>query len=206
MDETEFGEIESAVARLEQGDDSAREKLIQLSYDRMTRLARKMLKQFPVVRRWEQTDDVFQQAAVRLWQALEQVQPENSRHYFNLAALQVRRELIDLARKLQGPGGLARNQESVAPKPVSQESGDRASNEEHCETYEPAKLASWGEFHEAVDQLEDDLKEVFQLIWYQGLSQDAVATLLNISQKSVSRRWLKARRELYSVLGRQLPE
>ena len=71
-----------------------------------------MLKDFPAIRRWEETDDVFQRAALRLWQLLENVEPDDSRHYFNLAALQVRRELIEIARSINGTFGLARNQES----------------------------------------------------------------------------------------------
>jgi len=55
-----FDELEGIVARVRAGDDDARDKLIQLSYDRLKRLARKMLKQFPSVRHWEDTDDVFQ--------------------------------------------------------------------------------------------------------------------------------------------------
>jgi len=60
MNEKAFDELEGIVARVRDGDDEAREELIQLSYERLKRLARKMLKQFPSVRRWEETDDVFQ--------------------------------------------------------------------------------------------------------------------------------------------------
>lgn len=87
---------EKAIIRLLDGDEDARRELIQLSYDRLRKLARKMLSCFPTVKRWEETDDVFQRSALRLWKSLEEVRPTDSRHYFNLAAMQVRRELIEL--------------------------------------------------------------------------------------------------------------
>ena len=204
MDNTDFVEIESTVNRLINGDESARKDLIQISYQRLKKLARKLLKDFPTVRRWADTDDVFQRAAMRLWQSLETVQPESSRHYFNLAALQVRRELIELARSFNGPEGLARNQESF-PRGESEIDTDDQ-NEKASETFEASTLASWGEFHQKVEQLKDDEHEVFSLIWYQGLSQESVAKTLNVSQKTVSRRWQQARSNLFHLLDGQLPE
>ena len=202
MGEIEFSSIESAVERLIKGDEDAREPLLKLSYDRLQRLTSRMLSQFPVVRRWEQTDDIFQRAAMRLWQALSKVQPEDSRHYFNLAAMQVRRELIDVARSLSGPMGIAANYETIGDHDTSQGpvigAGDQKSEE-------PCDLVEWTEFHEAVDRLDEDLRETFQLIWYQGLTQEAVAGITGVPQRTISRRWQKSRRELYSLLNRQLP-
>ena len=65
---------------------------------RLSRLARKMLRSYPGVRRWELTDDIVQNAALRLWQCLDAVKPASVRSFINLAAVQIRRELIDLAR------------------------------------------------------------------------------------------------------------
>lgn len=204
MSDSEFQEIETAVQQWISGDPSARQKLIQLSYDRLRRLTRRMLQDFPTVRRWEETDDVFQRAAMRLWRVLEKVQPESSRHFFNLAALQVRRELIDLARSLGGPLGQAGNYESRSGDD-SQSLQDTPANS-GSETYEASSLATWSEFHEKVQLLDANERETFELIWYQGLSQESVALILEISQKSVSRRWQKARRNLFELLGRQLPQ
>ena len=65
-----------------------------------------MLKFFPVVARWEQTDDVLQNALVRLCRALEAAPPEDARHFYHLAELQIRRELLDLANRYRGPHGI----------------------------------------------------------------------------------------------------
>ena len=85
---TEAGEL---LDRLRVGDDSARERLIALAQGRFVALARAMLRRHPHVRRWEQTDDVFQNSMVRLHRALAEVRVESVRHFFNLAAVQVRR-------------------------------------------------------------------------------------------------------------------
>src|SRR5262245_17706543 len=81
------------------GDRAARESLIALAERRFVALARTMLRRYPHVRRWEETDDLLQAALVRLHQSLADVQPESVRHFDNLAATQIRRELIDLARR-----------------------------------------------------------------------------------------------------------
>lgn len=202
--EIDNDEIDKAVERLINGDESARQDLIESSYQRLHRLARKMIKEFPTIRRWEQTDDVLQRVALRLWKSLGEVKPENSRHFFNLAALQVRRQLIELTRSLEGPLGLANNQDSV-PLPTSET--QQGQQPEHAsDTYESSRLASWNEFHQRVEHLPDEEREVFCLMWYQGLSQESIASMLRVSQKTVSRRWQKARRDLYDLLDGHLPD
>ena len=184
-----------SLERLKSGDSDARHDIIESAFERMRRLASKMLGRFPAVRRWYDTDDLLQKAATRIWLALEEVHPEDERHFINLSALQIRRELLDFTRTLQGPLGLQRNhdsvQDSVDPTPDFAESG---------------LLAQWTEFHSKVDELPEDERECFHLLWYQGLSQQAVADLTGTSQKTVGRCWQRARRHLFDLLGGELPE
>src|SRR5690242_5295106 len=97
MSRGETTQILDWAARLRDGDDSAMDELLIHFESRLCRLTRKMLRTFPAVRRWEQTDDVYQGAAIRLRRALKKVMPKNSREFFGLAALQVRRELLNMA-------------------------------------------------------------------------------------------------------------
>lgn len=97
--------VQRCLDRLNAGDEAARGELINTACGRLTRLARKMLHADGRVRRWEQTDDVFQSAMVRLCRALQQTTPQTARQFFRLAALQIRRELIDLARHYYGRHG-----------------------------------------------------------------------------------------------------
>ena len=85
--------------RLRAGDATARDELLAHAADRLRRLTRKLLRDdFDRLRRWEETDDVFQNAAVRLCRALGDVVPATPLEFFRLAAAQIRRELLDLAR------------------------------------------------------------------------------------------------------------
>ena len=76
--------------------------------------------------------------------------PEGVRHFDNLAAAQIRRELIDLARRYHGPEGLGADHHTDGPTPVagwprSPKGADR-----------PESLEEWAAFHEAVDRLPEE--------------------------------------------------
>ena len=61
------------LARYSRGDDSALPALIRHSSQRLESLARHMLRGYPVLRRWVETDDVLQSSLIRLMRALESV-------------------------------------------------------------------------------------------------------------------------------------
>src|SRR3954468_6291064 len=99
------------------GDASARDELIRGFQGRLELLARKMVGRDPRVGRWVDAQDVLQNALLRLLRALETVRPESTRAFFGLAAEQMRRELLDLARHYYGPEGEGANHDSVGPRP-----------------------------------------------------------------------------------------
>jgi RNA polymerase sigma-70 factor (ECF subfamily) len=162
-----------------------------------------MLRRYPGVRRWEETDDVFVEAVTRLHRALETVQPESPRHFYNLAATQIRRVLIDLARRYYGPQGIGSHHDTVgAPTdgqtPPKYERADVSG--------EPADLAEWTEFHERVESLPEEEREVFNLIWYEQLTHEQAAEVLGVTTRTVRRRWQDARYKLCKAcLGEPLP-
>ena len=88
-----------------EGSDEAYGELISQASERLLKLTRRMLRDFPKLKRWEQTDDVFQTAALRLYRSLAEVQPDSVREFFGLGTTQIRRTLIDLARQHFGPEG-----------------------------------------------------------------------------------------------------
>src|SRR5438445_6691932 len=100
--------------RMRAGDLTAREALFGHVCERLRRLTRKMLKGYPGVQRWAETDDVLQNALLRLLRALNEVQPSSAREFLGLAATQIRRELLDLARHFYGPHGTGANYASRA--------------------------------------------------------------------------------------------
>src|SRR6516165_4728037 len=101
------------------GDDAAVDALLRHYSERLTILTRRMLGDFQRVRRWAETDDVLQNALLRLLGALRSVKPQTPRDFFALASLQIRRELIDLARHFYGPEGIGANHDSQGPEVAS---------------------------------------------------------------------------------------
>src|SRR5262245_66287893 len=91
------------LARWNDGDRSARDELIRHTCGRLHRLTRRMLGDYRRVKQFEETDDVFQTALLRLHQALEDVKLPSLEDYYRLAGTQVRRVLIDLPRHYVGP-------------------------------------------------------------------------------------------------------
>jgi RNA polymerase sigma-70 factor (ECF subfamily) len=66
-------------------------------------------------------------------------------------------------------------------------------------------LAEWGEFHEQIGRLPEEEREVFDLLWYQGLSHAQAAELLQLSTKTIQRRWQAACLRLHEALQGNLP-
>jgi RNA polymerase sigma factor (sigma-70 family) len=198
-------EIQQCLDRCRAGDATARNDLLKCAYARLERLTRRMLGDWQRVHRWEQTGDVLQNASMRLYRALADTQPLSPADFFRLAARNIRRELLDLAKHYYGPCGEGANHATVHGQAESDAGGPMAA--EMAVTDEnPANLAAWAEFHTQVDRLPEEDREVFDLLWYQELSQAEVATLLNISERTVKRRWAAARLRLYKILDGTLPD
>jgi len=158
-----------------------------------------MLRKYPSVRRWEDTDDVLQMALLRLHRSLSEVRPESTRQFFGLAVTMIRRQLIDLSRHYLGKLGLGANYDSRGGGRAADDSGGplvTAAGMTEC----PENLEYWTAFHEAVEALPADEREVVSLIWYGGMSKQDLAETLNINRKTVTRRLARARLLLHECL------
>jgi RNA polymerase sigma-70 factor (ECF subfamily) len=198
-------QVQGWLDRLQAGDETARKELLNCACARLTRLTRKMLKGYPRLKRWEQTDDVLQNAAMRLYRALGEVRPANPADFYRLAALNIRRELLDLAKHYYGPRGQGTKHASVEQNPNA-ESGAAAPYEPPEAGGEPHRLAAWTEFHRQIELLPEEEREIFDLLWYQGLAQAEAASLLNVSERTIKRRWQSARLKLHEALHGEIPE
>jgi RNA polymerase sigma-70 factor (ECF subfamily) len=175
------------------GDDAAIDALLRHCGERLTLLTRRMLGDFQRVRRWAETDDVLQSALLRLVNAVRAVKPATSRDFLALATLQIRRELIDLARRYYGPEGIGANHDSRGNQD-SQLPADPPDVR-----HEPSSLAQWTELHEQIGALPEEEREVVGLVFYQGLSQAEAAELLGISLRTLQRRWHDALCKLHRI-------
>jgi RNA polymerase sigma-70 factor (ECF subfamily) len=190
---------------LRQGDEQARHRLVTHACERLRILTSRMLKGYPGVRRWEQTDDVLQNALLRLCRALEANTPESPRHFYNLAALQIRRELIDLAHHHLGPQGHGAKHHTDGAGKAADDRGGKLDGQEG-EEGEPHTLEAWTDFHRAVESLPDEERELFGLLWYEGVTQEEAAAVLGVSLRTVKRHWQSARLRLAGALGGDAPQ
>lgn len=196
-------QLQGWLNRLQAGDQKARIRLIEHACERLRLLTRKMLGDFPRVHRWEETDDVFCEAMTKLHRSLEQVHPESPRQFYGLAATQIRRVLIDMARHYYGPEGLGANYETTENHPDGKKNPRHERTDAHGE---PSSLVEWTEFHEQVEALPEEEREVFNLLWYSGLTQEQAAEVLGISQRTLTRRWRWARVLIYEALDGEPPQ
>ncbi len=191
--------IQGLLERLRAGDGSARDALLGAAGERLRQLAHRMLQGYARVRRWEETDDVLQSALMRLHRTLKDVSPPSAADFLRLAALNIRRELLDLAKHHYGPQGHGAHHDTQGPdekgpaEPAAPESLD------------PARLAVWRELHTQAEKLPEEEKAVFDLLWYQGLSQAEAAEVLGVHERTVKRRWQSARVLLHDALQGEPP-
>jgi RNA polymerase sigma-70 factor (ECF subfamily) len=197
------GQLQDCLARWARGEPAAREELLSITRDWLRRLVAVMLRDYPSVHRWEQTDDVLQNAMLRLWRALEDVRPATARDFCGLATLQMRRELVDLARHYFGPHGLGAHHvteappvEGVAPKHPPPAAGSSCN---------PAHLAAWTDFHHQVTQLPANHRAAFEARWYLNLRHAEAAELLGVSVSTIIRDYQAACRRLNEVFKGELP-
>jgi RNA polymerase sigma-70 factor (ECF subfamily) len=161
----------------------------------MHHLAHWMLDNYPALRRYEQTDDVVQRASLKLWEALRDVTLDSSDHFHNLAAQKIRQTLLDLVKHYCGPKGEARNR-YTDPGGKAADDPDGPLAQIADVSHEPQTLAQWGEFHEAVEELPEEERAMFDLLWYEGLTQAEAARVLGVCEKTIQRRWRNARGRL----------
>jgi RNA polymerase sigma factor (TIGR02999 family) len=184
-------QLQQLLDRMRSGDPAARTELLRLAYERLRLLARKMFHHdFPRLGNVHETDSILHEAVLRLFRALNEVQPQNVHDFLTFSAAQIRRVLLDIARH-HGREQRKINQWKAppgAPTAAHQELADAS--------LDPSHLAQWSEFHQKVRELPDEEREVVDLYWYQGLTQAETAGILGVHEKAVSRRWLSARLKL----------
>jgi RNA polymerase sigma-70 factor (ECF subfamily) len=195
-------DIGACLRLLNENHPQARNWLLHHAETEYARRASRMLSRFPQLRRFEQTGDVLHNAVLRLHHALGTVRPVSPVHFQRLVVRHLHWELLDLVRHYYGPAGLGTNLDAGGgPHEGNEPLPARAALDEG-----PQMLAVWTEFHAAVERLPDELWRVFDLLWYQDVTQEQAAAELGADVKTVRRRWQDARLALRPFLPGPLPD
>jgi RNA polymerase sigma-70 factor (ECF subfamily) len=188
--------LQGWVKRWQAGDRAAADDLLRAVGHRMELLTRRMLGRYPAVRDAAETADVYNSSLLRLLNALRTVQPSSTRHFFNLAAVQVRRELVELLRRLRG------KRCSSLDSGEGSEGGMLSQAED---TMLDDDLELWSRFHEAVEQLPADEREVMSLTFYHGWTHGQIAALFQVDERTIRRWWQAACLQVNLLVGAELP-
>lgn len=190
--------LQDCIDRYRAGERAAMDKLLRAAGGRLEKLAKHMTRSFPNVRDQADSGDVLQGSLVRMLRTLQTLRPATTRDFFNLAAVHIRRELLDLARrckKRKGDVALVVQDDSDAPPgappPVAVEPGP--------------DFDVWVRFHEAVDALPTEEREVVGLVFYHGWKQVKIAELFGVDERTIRRRWANACERLRQHVGAALP-
>lgn len=182
--------LQECLDRWQAGDRTAADELLRAVLARLEKLAGKMMRAFPNVRSLADTDDVLQNSLMRLFRTLRSLRPATPRDFFNLAAVHIRRELLDLARRARnrevGPLLLGSSGSAMTPEPVAPATPDND---------------RWVRFHEAVDQLPVEEREVVGLVFYHGWTQAQIGELFKVDERTIRRRWASACQRLRDSVG-----
>lgn len=192
--------MQSKLDKLIAGDERAKNELIDLAYERLKIVARKLLNTHDPVRGEEETAGVVNEAYSRLHSSLDEVKPQSVRQFMGLAALEIRRVLLDKIRQIHGRGKKRRPKRvSIDARPDG--SDNSAAGHDFADPdHDSARQQMALDLLEAIDKLPDDEREVVELLFFHGWSQVEAAGLLKVEESTVKRRWARARVKLAEKL------
>jgi RNA polymerase sigma factor (sigma-70 family) len=208
---TELGEL---LDRLQAGDETARDELINKSFDRISRLARWQLNGFPKLRRKGLVDtaDVSTEVMMYLREALGRVQIESGLHFVNFAATKIRWQLLELGEKHKKRLELEETNAAIDSDGAQriEREGDGLEkvgghNRKDMFRLKPdmdgITFDEWRAFHEAVDELPEGQNKAFMLRHYGDHSHAEIATILSITEDAAKKRYASAKKSLKRILS-----
>ncbi|MFN6051090.1 MAG: ECF-type sigma factor, partial [Planctomycetia bacterium] len=162
---TTTGNIHGWLQKLKLGLPESRNALLEHSQKRLRHMVRRQFWQQQDLRRLEETDDILQKALIRLNKAMETIQPDTVAEFFGLASQQIRWVLLDLGQEM----GKLRENESIEFRMFSDKF---LFDLPKADSTSPGSLLEWEHFHKTIQSLTELEKSLFDLVYYQGLTQD----------------------------------
>ena len=189
-------EVTGLLVAWRNGDESALEQLIPIVYDELRRVAHQRMRRERTGHTL-QTTALVNEAYLRLVESCHRVEWQNRAQFFALAAQQMRRVLVDMARAQgrQRRGGGAQRVEF-----------DKTSVAEQGSALSLDDLLALDEALGRLARIYPRKAQVVELKFFGGRSDDETATVLNISPESVKKDWQKAKLFLRRELGGESKE
>jgi len=176
------GEVTRLLGELDRGDKDAANHILPLVYDELHRLARSYFRR----ERGEHTlqpTALVHEAYIRL---VDQRAPLESRgHFMALAATQMRRILLDYARKHQAARRGAGGQKVLLEDTMA------------ISHQKPVDVLALDAALDKLNALDADQSRVVELRFFGGLSVEETAEAMGVSQATVKRSWSSARAFLH---------
>src|SRR5262249_36984925 len=187
-------------------DAAAPNQILARAHQRVEKIVAKTFhKSYHRLRSQHDTASIVSETYMRLRSALESVQasaasrdaPMNVGDFFRLVASKTHQVFIDLVRRAQ----VRMKAVGVPATKPGEESMVGVEQMAVSDETDTSLLALWGEFHESVNKLPDEQKEVFQMCFYLDMKRAEVAQVLGLHPKEASRRWLAATEALKDTLA-----
>ncbi|HSG39183.1 MAG TPA: sigma-70 family RNA polymerase sigma factor [Thermoanaerobaculia bacterium] len=185
VEEHSYGEITQLLLEWSQGDSSTLEKLIPLVVDDLREIAGRLLRRESEIHTLQPTALVHE-VYLRLFDQ-RNIQWQNSEQFFGVAALMMRRILVDYAKGRQS----AKRGGGVAHLPLDNTIAEMQPD------FDMVRL------DQALNQLaEIDPRQsrIVEMRFFMGLSHEEIAEVLQISVTTVKREWKAAKLWLYHEL------
>lgn len=166
-------------------------KLMNFGNSRLKVAVHKSFDNHARLHRWITEEDLFQEVMLRLIKACRVVDVNNTLHLYHMGLNHLRLSIIDFYRQLYGKNGWASNIKTD-PKSIMIHNAIEPGNAKIKSQGYPVTLDDWIDFHESVQLLDPKEKETFDLIYYGGLNPMDVSILLNVSERTIRRRYADA--------------
>lgn len=170
---------------LQRGEDiqSVKDQLISRAYQRLQQLAHRMLYAYDRQKLDEETNGLVAEAYLRLNRSLDDLKPDTVRQFFGLAALQMRRHLLDKLRAIHGRGEFKR------PKVTSLTPVSPDGSAIQLGMPDAGNASDWTSIDilESLDKLEERQRECLVLQHWYGFTHQDIASLMGVSTKTVQR-------------------
>lgn len=184
------------------GDPAAMNELLRFSQDRVLEHIRARFQPTDRLRRFVDSQDVLVAVQVSLAQDFQAAPFNDLMHFLRMTGRLARNRMIDLVRKYFGQHGAGTHEVPGGPDGRSK-SGDHKQAEPPDRGRSPEEQALRTEVDEVIAGLPAEHRDLFDLLYYAGLSRADAAEALGFSLGTLDRRWVAAREALRERYGQQ---